>query len=38
LTLQSALWQIGLDLRYQLARRLTDDRALVHLVTLAIGG
>jgi hypothetical protein len=38
LTLQSAFWQVGLDLRYQLARRLTDDHALVHLVTLGIGG
>jgi hypothetical protein len=34
LTLRTALWMLGFDVRYQVARRLTDDRALVHLVTL----
>jgi hypothetical protein len=29
-----SLWVLGLSLRYQLARRVTDDQALVHLITL----
>ena len=34
LQLRFALWIVPLTLQYQLARRLTDDDALVHLVTL----
>jgi hypothetical protein len=36
LTIQLALWVVPLAPRYQLARRLTDDQALVHLVTVAV--
>ncbi|HEX3697877.1 MAG TPA: hypothetical protein VH374_21060 [Polyangia bacterium] len=34
LTLRTTLWVVPLNLQYQLARRLTDDRALTHLITL----
>ncbi len=34
LQLRFALWVVPLTLQYQLARRLTDDDAFVHLVTL----
>jgi hypothetical protein len=35
LGVQFALWVVPLTLRYQLARRLTDDQALVHLLMLS---
>ena len=36
LALSWALWEVGVSVRYQLARRLTDDHALVHLLTLGL--
>ena len=36
LTLFTALWVVPISLRYQLARRFTDDQALVHLVQLGL--
>jgi hypothetical protein len=36
LTLNLALWVIPLNFQYQLARRTTDDQALVHLFTLQL--
>jgi hypothetical protein len=36
LTLRAAMWVVPISLQYQLARRFTDDQALVHLVVLGI--
>ena len=36
LTLRCAVWAVPLNVQYQLARRFTDDQALVHLVVLGI--
>ena len=36
LALSWALWEAPLYLKYQVARRLSDDRAWVHLITLGI--
>jgi hypothetical protein len=36
LTAELSLWIVPLSVQYQLARRMTDDRALVHLVTLGM--
>ncbi|HVR64056.1 MAG TPA: hypothetical protein VMU50_19290, partial [Polyangia bacterium] len=36
LTLRLWMWVVPLDFQYQLARRLNDDRALTHLVTLGM--
>jgi Tol biopolymer transport system component len=35
-TLRCAVWVVPLSLQYQLARRFTDDQALVHLVVLGL--
>jgi len=37
LDLALALWRLPFRLRYQLARRLTDDRAWTHLIALDLG-
>jgi hypothetical protein len=37
LTLRFAIWVIPIGLQYQLARRLTDDQGLVHLILLGPG-
>jgi hypothetical protein len=36
LTLRLAMWVVPIAVQYQLARRFTDDQALVHLVVLGI--
>jgi hypothetical protein len=36
--LSFSFWMIPIGLRYQLARRLVDDQALVHTVSLSLGG
>ena len=36
LTLRLAMWVVPFAVQYQLARRFTDDQALVHLVVLGI--
>ena len=36
LSLQLAFWVIPITLRYQLARRFTDDQALVQLVMIGL--
>ena len=36
LTLRCAIWVVPIAVQYQLARRFTDDQALVHLVVLGL--
>ena len=36
LTLIAAMWVVPISLRYQIARRFTDDQALVHLIQLGL--
>ena len=36
LTLFAAMWVVPISLRYQIARRFTDDQALVHLIQLGL--
>ena len=36
LTLFAAMWVVPISVRYQIARRFTDDQAVVHLIQLGL--